>query len=262
VTTVAKAPATSKKSSGKKKRDENKEVSSGVKDVLGKVSDFVKDPLEVPIGVLEKATEKLDKKMSDNRKKLFTKEFGTELLVINTRGTDYLDSKLEPIFGPGFESYDVYDESQIIKYRVEDTGYSKYKRFMNVYNVKGKLLGRVREKSSRRRYHIDVSKKGIGETIKLLSSTMTFKVNSKSRLGNKKLVVGFNGWHIEGNSRGSDYTVFKGSEVIAKISRIAGSYSLSFKDAPYELILLMLVIVISSTRIAKSTGVTIEEDSS
>jgi len=233
-----------------KATESNKDTNNNSTSIVGKVMGYVAAPLSAPIELLGNAEKALDKKLTENRKKLFTKDFGTELLVIDTRIEDYIDSHLE--------SYDVYDENQNKKYRVEDGSPSYDKRYMSIYNVNGKMIANVRQKSSRR-YDIIFSKKGIGEVIGFFSSTIKYKVKRRSNLGKQRFKVAFNGWHIEGNALGTKYTVYSGNSIIAVISKIAGSYSLSFISSQHELILLMLVIIISTTRVVKTSGVAIVE---
>lgn len=214
--------------------------------LLGKLVEFVAadtivDTLDASIKTLNKISEKRDSKSKD---RLFSKEPGTEVLVINQHRFTWKDE------------FEVYNENREVKYTVKGE-LTSIKHHLHIYNAYGKEIGMVKEKLISLRSPISFTESTPVDFIIEIEGKKVGKIKSKWSLGKQKYEVDFNGWRIEGNVLGWKYKVFNGSEEIARISQkvfyFGDTYVVTFPNIQNELVVLMLVIALDASNAPKKS---------
>ena len=102
------------------------------------------DLLDIPIKALDKASQRLDEKSEESNKKLFEKQPGTGILVINQHRFAWKDK------------FDVYDENREVKYTVKGE-LASIKHHLHIYDAKGMELGTVKSRGGfgKLKYEVD-----------------------------------------------------------------------------------------------------------
>jgi len=213
--------------------------------LLGKIvefvaSDAIANALDIPIKALDKASKKIDSKSKD---KLFEKEHGTGILVINQHRFTWKDK------------FDVYNENREVKYTVKGK-LASIKHHLHIYDANGKEIGMVKEKLISLRSPISLESKPVDFIIEINGKKLG-KVKSRWSFGKQKYEVDFNGWRIEGDFLGWKYKIFNGNEEIANISQkvlyLGDTYVVTFPNLQNELIVLMLVVALDAANAPKKS---------
>jgi len=211
--------------------------------ILGKIAKLITVHTvtsEPVVNTIEKASDKLEESAKKSWDKLFEKDIGTEILVfdrITSTGSYKLSESL-------VDRFDIYDDNQKLIFTVKGKRLSS-KRQLEVYDARGKCIGLLKEKLFAMRGPFSFEASPVDFTVKLYGKKLG-KIKSKGGIVNRKYKIGFNGWHIKGNVLSGKYSVVKGKEEIAKVSRKWGTYVLSFYEKHNELVLLMIVIALYS----------------
>ncbi len=216
--------------------------------ILGKVvefiaSDAIVNALDIPIKALDKAINKLDAKSKESNKKLFEKQPGTEVLVLNQQHFNWR------------EKFNVYDEYENVKYAVRGE-FLSIKHHLHIYDVHGNEIGSVKEKliSMRSPFSSELDPK---DFVFEIGGKKIGRMKSKGGFGKTKYEVGFNNWHIEGSVFGWKYKILDGKNEVANISQkllfFGDTYVISFTEKRYELIILMLVLALDIANAPKKS---------
>ena len=216
--------------------------------ILGKVIEFVAsdaivDALDVPIKALNRASKKLDAKNKGSKKKLFEKQPGTEVLVLNQQRFTWRNK------------FDVYDEYESVKYSVKGE-FSSIKHHLHIYDANSNEIGSVKEKliSLRSPLSLESDPK---DFIFEIGGKKIGTMKSKWAFGKQKYEVDFNGWQIEGNVLGWKYKILEGKNEVANISQqllyFGDTYIIGFSDKRNELIILMLVLALDVANAPKKS---------
>jgi len=187
---------------------------------------------------LEKATDKLEDAAKNKRAKLFEREPGTEVLVFD-RQSSTASRKLSKSL---VDRFDVYNENQELTYTAKGKWLSR-KRQLEIFDAKGKYVGLLKEKLFAFRGLFSFEASPVDFTVEIYGKKLG-KIKSKGGIVNRKFKIGFNGWNVKGNAFSGNYTIVKGKEEIASVSRKWGMYVLSFFEKQNELLLLMIVIAL------------------
>ncbi|HVI39843.1 MAG TPA: LURP-one-related family protein [Anaerovoracaceae bacterium] len=203
----------------------------------------IADALDIPIKALEKAYQRIEEKSEESTKKLFEKQPGTGILVINQHQFTWKDK------------LDVYDENREIKYTVKGE-LASIKHHLHIYDVKGKELGMVKEKLIALRSPISLESNPVDFIIEIGGKKIGI-VKSRWAFRKQKYEVDFNGWRIEGNVFGWKYKIFNGNEEIANISQkllyFGDTYVINFLDPKNEFVVMMLVIALDAANAPKKS---------
>ena len=211
--------------------------------VLGRVTAHVvtSEPVKNTIdNALENASEKLEESAKKSRDKLFEKEPGTEILVFDRHSSTASHKSTESLI----DRFAIYGDSQELKYTVRGKYLSK-KRQLDVFDVNGKSIGLLKENMFAFRGLISFEASPVDFTVEIHGKKFG-KIKSKGGIVNRKFEIGFNNWRIKGNVFSGNYSVVKGKDEIARISRKWGTYVLTFFEKQNELVLLMIVIALYS----------------
>jgi len=216
--------------------------------LLGKIVEFaaagtIVKLLDTPIKALEKASKKQEEKNAKRVNKLFDKEPGTGILIINQHQLTWTDK------------FDVYDENKEIKYTVKGK-FTSVKRHLYIYDANGKKLGMVKEKLLALRSPLSLESKPVDFILEIEGQRLG-EVKSISSFGKQKYVVCFNSWRVEGNVLGWKYKILDGSVEIADIRKkvlyYGDTYVVTFPNIQNELVILMLVIALDAANAPKKS---------
>ena len=137
------------------------------------------------------------------------------------------------------DTYDIYDESEQIKYVVKAEIFS-FGHQLHVYDATGNEIGMIKEKllTLLPRFEIEMN----GCTCGTISKQFT--------LFRSKYEIDCNGWRVEGDFLGWNYDVYEGCSSIIHISKEpfhwGDTYVIDFVNPADELMGLMLVIAIDA----------------
>lgn len=137
------------------------------------------------------------------------------------------------------DTYDIYDESEQIKYVVKAKIFS-FGHQLHVYDANGNEIGMIKEKllTLLPRFEIEMN----GCTCGTISKQFT--------LFRPKYEIDCNGWRVEGDFLGWNYDVYEGCSSIIHISKEpfhwGDTYVIDFVNPADELMGLMLVIAIDA----------------
>ena len=190
--------------------------------------------------VTEKAKDKLEESANNKSAKLFKKEPGTEILVFDCQSNTMSHKLSESLV----DRFNIYGENQKIKYTVKGKKSSK-KRQLEVFDAWGRYIGLLKEKLYAHRGPFSLEAAPIDFSVEIYGRKYG-KIKSTGGIINRKFKIDFFGWNIKGNVLSGNYSVVKGKEEIARISRKWGTYVLTFFDIQNELLLLMIVIALYS----------------
>ena len=199
--------------------------------------------------LLGKASDKLEQSAKNSWDKLFEKEPGTEILVFNRQSSTASRKLSEALV----DRFDIYDENQALRFTVKGKRLSS-KRQLEVYDSGGKHLGILKEKLFAFRGLLSLEASPIDFTVELHGKKLG-KIKSKGGIVNRKFKIGFNGWQIKGNVFSGKYSIVKGKEEIAKVSRKWEKYVLTFFEKGNELILLMIVLALYSDSVPDKSSI-------
>jgi uncharacterized protein YxjI len=209
--------------------------------LIGKAIGFV--AADKVSGVLDKAIQKLEAKSETEANKLFEKEPGTEILVLQQQMYTWTDK------------FDVYNENQQVKYTVKGK-LTSFKRSLDVYDARNKKIGIVKEKLITFRSPFSFRAKPRDFIVELNGNKLG-RVRYRASFGKYKYEVSFNKWRIEGNVLSRQYKILKGEEEIANISKKAfhssDTYVVAFPDSKNEQIILLLVLALDVSRAPKKS---------
>lgn len=137
------------------------------------------------------------------------------------------------------DSYDIYDESGVVKYFVNAEFFSLGHK-IHIYDTQNNELGVIREKllSFLPEFEVEINGNIMGRIQKCFS------------LFHPKYEVDFNGWHVEGDFLGWEYDVYDACSPIIhieqKVLSWGDTYVLNFVNPEDELMGLLLVIAIDA----------------
>ena len=190
--------------------------------------------------LIGKASDKLEQSAKNSWDKLFEKEPGTEILVFNRQSSTASRKLSEALV----DRFDIYDENQVLKFTVKGKRLSS-KRQLEVCDSGGKHIGMLKEKLFAMRGLFSLEASPVDFTV-VLHGKKLGKIKSKGGIVNRKFNIGFNGWQIKGNVFSGKYSIVKGNEEIAKVSRKLEQYILTFFEKSNELVLIMIVLALYS----------------
>ena len=137
------------------------------------------------------------------------------------------------------DTYDVYDESENIKYFIKAEIFSFGHR-LHVYDAGQREVGLVKQKIMTLLPAFEI----------VINGVVQGHIEKKISVFKPKYEVDFNGWRVEGNFLGWEYQVYlDGSPVIhisKEVLRWGDTYVLDFANPSDELMGLLLVIAIDA----------------
>ena len=144
-----------------------------------------------------------------------------------------------------FDSYDIYNEAGDTVFCVK--GQLSWGHCLKIYDAKDKELGTVKERvfSWRPKFEIYIGDNYVGEISKRFS------------LFSEEFDIDFNGWSVEGDCFGWDYTVYDAyGRSVASVSKalwnFTDTYEIDVDDPANALMVLMLVLAIDAEKCSNS----------
>lgn len=199
------------------------------------------DVIEKAIEVVGKAEEKTKDKTKDKLIKSFKETPTHSHLVIKS---PRLEMK---------EKYYVWDENFYDKYYISGKLLS-LTHHLTVFDQEGNELASIKEKMAALRLSLPFDKKPKDFEIKVGGEKLG-NIKTNGSLLKKKFEICFNGWVVEGNILGFNYTVFNGKDVIMKVHQkllsAKDTYILDIYDPQNELICLVIAIVLDAASMTK-----------
>lgn len=216
--------------------------------ILGKVIEFaaadtIVDALEVSKKALQKASEKSHNKSIESQKKLFEKEPGRNVLLLNQKIYTWVDK------------FNVYSDFEIVAFTVKGE-FTSIKRHLHIFDVNGKEVATVKEKLFSMRPSAMIEANPVDITFEIDGKKIG-KMNSKWSIGKRKYNLDFNEWNVEGNFIGWKYKILSGENIVADISMKllywGDTYVISYDEKQNPLLILMIVLAIDVANAPKKT---------
>ena len=140
-----------------------------------------------------------------------------------------------------FDSYDICDEGQNTLYTVQ--GQPSWGHRLKIYDTAGRELGTVRERVFTLLPRFEI----------YLGDTYMGCVNREFSPFHPRYNIDFNGWQVEGNFLGWDYTITGDmgrpvATVSKEIFRLTDTYVIDVRDSRDALMALMLVLAIDAEK--------------
>lgn len=190
--------------------------------LLGKVTGLAaryvvaSDPV---INVVDKTILKLEESEKKKRAKLFEKEPGTEILVLERQ---YTKHRRRAGYKSLVAKFGIYGNNQELKYYFQDKHLSRNRRIV-VIGADGKSVGSLTIRSLALHKYISGNPPPISFTIDIYGNKLG-TIKSKGSSAIRKYEIGFNGWLIYSNASRGDYSVVSREEVIAQIFKKGDAY--------------------------------------
>jgi len=213
-----------------KENEKSQKSGSTVKNIITKVSDFVKDIDSVDVShVIEKTNKAINKYMNNKTQKTFDVPSDTQILAIAEDQYEWGDE-----FG-------ILDKNMNVKYVV--IGNFSLTREFYIYDNKGKKVGRVTRKMLAFRSPLSIDSSPVNVEIELKDKVLGM-VKSMGSASKRKYKVQFKGWLIEGNFLGHKYKILEKKKLIASVDNSLFNwmgYIATFKNPEDEIYVLLLM---------------------
>lgn len=145
------------------------------------------------------------------------------------------------------DSYDIYDEYGNQRYFVKAELFA-FGHQLHVYDVCGNEIGIIHEKLLTFLPAFEIE---VGGRIK-------GRIQKKFSFFKPKYEIDYNGWYVEGNFLGWDYSVYSGHSTLIHISkepfRWGDTYVIDFADPADELDGLLLVLAINAANCSQNNN--------
>ena len=143
------------------------------------------------------------------------------------------------------DSYDVYNEAGDTVFEVK--GELSWGHCLKIFDARGNELGTVSERifTWRPKFEIYLGDSYVGE------------ISKRITLFSEDFDIDFNGWSVEGDCLGWDYTVYGATgDVVASVSKVllnfTDTYEIDVRDEKDALMALMLVLAIDAEKCSNS----------